>query len=206
MLYLYFLRHGQTDYNLKGIVQGAGVDAPLNRTGIIQARQFFEAYRHIPFDGFYCSKQQRSYQTLLPWMEIGHKVVPLSGLQELSWGNLEGVKPNAEQRKIYQELVTSWANGHTERRVEGGESPEEVWSRLKWPLNDIFKKHKKGKVLICSHGRTIRVILSMFVGKGLSDMEPFKSANTGLNILEVSPEGEFKAIKINNTDHLVNYD
>ncbi|MFT5802452.1 MAG: broad specificity phosphatase PhoE, partial [Nonlabens sp.] len=30
----YFIRHGQTDYNLRGIVQGSGIDSELNENGI----------------------------------------------------------------------------------------------------------------------------------------------------------------------------
>ncbi|HNU42529.1 MAG TPA: histidine phosphatase family protein, partial [Cyclobacteriaceae bacterium] len=30
---IYIIRHGQTDFNLKGIVQGSGVDSSLNVRG-----------------------------------------------------------------------------------------------------------------------------------------------------------------------------
>lgn len=203
MLHIYLLRHGQTDYNLKGIVQGAGVDASLNRKGLIQARQFFEAYRHTKFDGMYCSTQQRSFQTLLPWMEIGYEVKQFEGLREFSWGNLEGVKPNPAQRKTYLDLVASWSQGKIDRKVEEGESPIEAWGRVKPALDEIQGLHQEGKILICSHGRTMRVILSMLVGKGLSDMEPYKSGNTGLSILHVPTAGSYIPVEINNTDHLV---
>ena len=46
----YFIRHGQTDLNLKGIVQGRGVDSPLNDNGFKQAQAFYDAYKDIPFD------------------------------------------------------------------------------------------------------------------------------------------------------------
>lgn len=47
---IYIVRHGQTDYNLKGIVQGSGVDASLNDTGREQAAAFHKAYGNYPFD------------------------------------------------------------------------------------------------------------------------------------------------------------
>ncbi|NDE62419.1 MAG: histidine phosphatase family protein, partial [Cyclobacteriaceae bacterium] len=38
---IYLVRHGQTDYNLQGVVQGSGIDAPINATGRAQAEAFF---------------------------------------------------------------------------------------------------------------------------------------------------------------------
>lgn len=48
----YFIRHGQTDLNLKGIVQGRGVNSPLNETGLAQAQAFMmliKIFRLIKF-------------------------------------------------------------------------------------------------------------------------------------------------------------
>ncbi|HLS39123.1 MAG TPA: histidine phosphatase family protein, partial [Sphingobacterium bovisgrunnientis] len=56
----YFIRHGQTDLNLKGIVQGRGVNTSLNDSGRKQADAFFNAYKHIPFDKIYTSTLVRT--------------------------------------------------------------------------------------------------------------------------------------------------
>ncbi|MEO0734980.1 MAG: histidine phosphatase family protein, partial [Bacteroidota bacterium] len=42
---VYIVRHGQTDFNLQGIVQGSGVDASLNDTGRSQGQHLYEQYR-----------------------------------------------------------------------------------------------------------------------------------------------------------------
>ena len=42
MKHIYLVRHGQTDFNLKGIVQGSGVDASINETGLKQAQAFYD--------------------------------------------------------------------------------------------------------------------------------------------------------------------
>ena len=60
---IYILRHGQTDYNLQGIVQGGGVDTSLNDTGRKQAHAFHEAYKHIPFEAVITSRLKRTHQT-----------------------------------------------------------------------------------------------------------------------------------------------
>jgi probable phosphoglycerate mutase len=42
----FIIRHGETDFNLQGIVQGRGVDPSLNETGRRQANQFYEYYKN----------------------------------------------------------------------------------------------------------------------------------------------------------------
>jgi len=61
---LFLLRHGETEFNKLRIVQGSGVDAPLNETGQYQAQKFFEKYKNVPFEAVYCSSLQRTYQTI----------------------------------------------------------------------------------------------------------------------------------------------
>ena len=38
---IYLIRHGETDFNRQGIVQGSGVDSDLNELGLAQAEAFF---------------------------------------------------------------------------------------------------------------------------------------------------------------------
>ncbi|MFW5879460.1 MAG: histidine phosphatase family protein, partial [bacterium] len=57
---IYLIRHGQTDYNKKGIVQGSGIDASLNDLGRQQAEAFYDAYRNMPFDKIYISDLKRT--------------------------------------------------------------------------------------------------------------------------------------------------
>lgn len=42
---VYFLRHGETEQNLLGIVQGSGIDSHLNENGLQQASLFYEKYK-----------------------------------------------------------------------------------------------------------------------------------------------------------------
>ncbi len=46
---LYIVRHGQTDLNKRGIIQGRGMDTDLNDEGRKQAAQFFNTYKSVPF-------------------------------------------------------------------------------------------------------------------------------------------------------------
>ena len=46
-------RHGQTDFNQSGIVQGSGVNASLNEIGQKQAAAFYKKFKDYPFDVIY---------------------------------------------------------------------------------------------------------------------------------------------------------
>ncbi|WP_282456203.1 histidine phosphatase family protein [Chitinophaga sedimenti] len=61
---LYIIRHGETDFNRQGIVQGRGVNSDLNAMGVAQAEAFYEHYKHIPFDKVYTSSLKRTHQTV----------------------------------------------------------------------------------------------------------------------------------------------
>ena len=41
---IYIARHGQTEFNKRGIVQGSGVDSELNSTGLLQAERLFQIF------------------------------------------------------------------------------------------------------------------------------------------------------------------
>ncbi|MEM8893303.1 MAG: histidine phosphatase family protein, partial [Bacteroidota bacterium] len=56
---LYIVRHGETEYNRKRMVQGSGIDAPINEKGQRQAQAFYNAYKEYPFQKAYISKLQR---------------------------------------------------------------------------------------------------------------------------------------------------
>ena len=77
---IYLIRHGQTDFNKQGIVQGSGVDSSLNDEGHAQARKFFEAYHHINFDKF----MSLSYnEPIKLWHLLVKKTFPLKLYQNL---------------------------------------------------------------------------------------------------------------------------
>ena len=83
---IYIIRHGETDWNTKRLLQGA-TDIPLNQNGIEAARLTAEALKEIPFDEIYTSPLQRAVQTA----EImrGDRRIPIikdERLKEISFG------------------------------------------------------------------------------------------------------------------------
>lgn len=197
------IRHGETDFNRRGIVQGGGVDSDLNETGRRQAQAFFTSYCDTKFDSIYVSPLKRTHQTMQPWVEeLGYSLCIEPGLTELSWGVLEGKAPTQEDTRNFLQLKQDWQDGKLDLAVEGGESPNQCWARLE-KVMERFKSRYLGKtILVCSHGRTSRILLSVLSGRGLHLMEEFGHSNTGLNIIRLEESGNYVVEKLNDTRHL----
>jgi len=181
---IYLLRHGQTDYNLQGIIQGSGVDSSLNETGRWQAQRFFEAYQEVPFNKVYTSALQRSIQSVQGFIDkgIAHEAYP--ELNEICWGNREGTRVTPEEDAYYFDIRSKWQQGQVHLRVEQGESPEEVAARQKKFLDVLLSRPEEETVLICMHGRAMRILLCVMLNYPLHCMDIFEHHNLCLYVLE----------------------
>ena len=181
---IFLLRHGQTDFNVQGIVQGSGVDSSLNETGRRQAAQFFAAYGHVPFDKIYTSALRRTQESVQLLLDLGlpHEAHP--GLNEISWGVREGTRITLEEDAEYRQVLAGWAAGNTHARLTGGESPEEVAARQRPVIELLKSREDEQTVLICMHGRAMRVMLCQLLNYPLSYMEGFEHSNLCLYKLE----------------------
>ena len=202
MTTLYLIRHGETDFNRQGIVQGGGIDSHLNETGHMQAQAFFQAYGHIRFDAVYASTLRRTHQTLAPFLSYGHALRVHEGLNELGWGVQEGQNPDGAAKTQFQYVLQRWKDGYLDEKVEGGESPLEGWARAKPLFERLAHDHPHQTLLLCSHGRQLRIILSEILGKGLHNMHLFDHHNTALNLVRLAPDGAAFAEKLNDITHL----
>ena len=181
---IFLLRHGQTDFNVRGIVQGSGVDSSLNDTGRQQAAQFFAAYGHVPFDKVYTSALRRTHESVQQFLDLGLPHEAHSGLNEISWGVREGTRITMEEDEEYRRVLANWNAGDTHARLTGGESPEEVAARQR-PFIELLKgREDEQTVLICMHGRAMRVMLCQLLNYPLSCMEGFEHSNLCLYKLE----------------------
>jgi probable phosphoglycerate mutase len=198
---LYIVRHGQTDLNKQGIVQGRGRDTDLNAEGRRQAGQFFSAYKHIPFDKIYISELKRTQQSIQHFIDIGLPYEKLAGLDELAWGVLEGQPSTPENKAAFMKLLRDWLNGNLDSKFEGGESPNEVKVRQLEALQTIMGHPNEKNVLICMHGRAMRLFLCILLNKPLTEMENYPHQN--LVLYKVTWDGEkYEIVDFNNANHL----
>ncbi len=197
----YVVRHGQTELNKLGIVQGRGRDTDLNDEGRHQAGQFFDAYRTVPFDKIYISKLKRTQQSIQQFIDLGIPFEKLSGLDELAWGVLEGQPSTPANRAAFLKLIRNWLDGKLDTKFEGGESPNEVKERQLEALATIMSHPEEKNVLICMHGRAMRLFMCVLLDKHLTEMESFPHQN--LVLYKVTWDGtKYEIVDFNNAQHL----
>lgn len=196
---LFVIRHGETDFNRKGIVQGRGMDTELNATGRQQGIAFYEAYRHIPFDKAFISELIRTEQTIRPFIEAGLPFRKMAGLDEFNWGTFEG-RSFGEFHHDYRRLVQSWKEGDYTARPPQGESPLEVADRQKMVI-ELIQKESAESLLVCMHGRAMRLFLCQLLERPFSEMDHFEHSNLSLYQLRYAA-GNWTLLKSNDTAHL----
>ena len=198
---IYIVRHGQTDFNLQNIVQGSGVDSSLNPRGLAQARAFFDHYKNVAFYKVYTSTLKRTKDTVQQFLDLGIPTEALAGLNEISWGNKEGYKITPDEDQYYHYMLKQWQLGNTTLRIEGGESPDDVVLRMKPAVDHIMSKTEEQTILVCMHGRAIRILLCILLNYPLKSMDMFEHENLCLYLLDYS-EGAFTIRLHNDISHL----
>ncbi len=200
---IYIIRHGQTDFNLKGIVQGSGVDSSLNAKGRAQAKAFYETYQKIRFDKIYTSGLKRTQESVQHFIDQGIAHEKLMGLNEISWGTKEGQPITPEEDAYYHWMLQQWREGNTHHRIEGGESPEEVSDRQGEAWDYIMGQSDETTILVCMHGRALRILLCRLLNYPLREMDVFEHQN--LCLYQIDFTGSLFVIKKHNDiNHLSN--
>jgi len=198
---LYIVRHGQTELNRQGIVQGRGMNTDLNDEGRKQAGQFFNAYKNVPFDKIYISNLKRTQQSIQQFIDLGIPYEKLEGLDEMAWGILEGTESTPESKSAFLKIIRDWVAGNLDSSFEGGESPNQVKERQEKAMEVIMSHPDEKTVLVCMHGRAMRLLLCWLTGKPLTEMETFPHQNLVLYKLTYDA-ADFQIIEFNNAQHL----
>jgi probable phosphoglycerate mutase len=199
---IYIIRHGETEFNRQNIVQGSGVDMGLNNYGIIQAQKFYAYYKHITFEHIYTSALIRTQQSVSAFLDKGITHTVLPELNEISWGDFEGKKQNAEQKAFYQNLIEHWSKGDFHAKVPNGESPIEMQNRQLPAAKAILENTTANNILVCMHGRAMKSFLCLILNKPLNEMERFQHTNLCLYQLQ-KKDNQIELIKSNDTSHLL---
>ena len=194
---LYIIRHAETEYNRKGIIQGSEVDSDINDVGESQANSFYEYYKNINFDKIYVSDLKRTFQTIRRFTEKGSSYEKLKEFNEISWGVNQGKSDDLED---YAELIDTWLAGNLDNKFEEGESPNEMSVRLVKGFDKVLDDDHD-TVLLCIHGRALRILLSKIIDNDLTKMDKYVHSNTGLYILEYK-NGKYEILGSNLRDHL----
>jgi probable phosphoglycerate mutase len=198
---LFIARHGETEYNRKQLLQGRGIDASLNETGVQQAKELSDYLSSYPVQYLGSSSLRRSYETAgYHGKSIEKDVVQYAGLDEMDYGDFEGASFPEVEKEIKQ-ISRSWRSGDVDLRIPGGESPKDTFDRANSAMMELMESTGEETIAVVIHGRLIRILLSEWLGLGLRNMHKIDHQNGSVNQL-VYKNGRFEAVYLNKTDHL----
>ena len=187
---IYLMRHGETDYNQKGLIQGS-LDIPLNENGIKLAELTRDGFRAegLTFDLAYCSPLVRTRKTAEILLEgTDTPVIYDDRICEMNFGEGEGVllkdisiKPDL---KNIDYLFNDPEKYHA---TEAGESYEALFSRVEDFLEqEIYPKEMQyDRILVCCHGGIIRAFLAFLKKLELNQFWNNHQPNCSVNIIEI---------------------
>lgn len=197
---LYIIRHGQTEWNKAGRLQGWN-NSNLTQHGIENAERLGQRLKDIDFDYIYSSTQKRAIDTAN--IIKGNRnidIIQLEGLREIGFGSWEGMEIDEINSKYSREFDAYLNTPHLYRPIDG-ESFQELFSRVEDSLNRILSKKGENILIVC-HGVTIKALFSII--KDIPLKELYKVPiypGTALNICEVNKD-EMHFIMEGDTSHM----
>ena len=202
---IYFVRHGETEWNVKKIFQGVK-DSPLTSLGKEQAKKLKNRLNQLDFDCFYSSPLGRAKETLRILTEDRKNITlgEIENFREIDMGEMEGVPRDDFERKYTVQFNNLWYNGKDYDPSEyKGENFQEVMDRVKKGLDFLVTNHKKDdKILVVSHGIALEAIFACINNEGVENFSERKvPENTSLTIVEYI-DNQFKILDFSNTSHL----
>jgi broad specificity phosphatase PhoE len=158
---LILARHGETDWNREGRWQGHS-DTSLNELGREQARQLADELAG-EVDVVYSSDLSRARETAeIIGARLGLDVEVDSRLRERSFGSWEGLThPEVEERDA--EALARWHAGEGYGALDA--EPHDAFAeRMTGFLHDVLKRHPGERILVITHGGSMRVIHALAEG------------------------------------------
>lgn len=197
---IYLIRHGQTDWNIEGKIQGRQ-DISLNQTGRKQAEDLAAGMDTRPVTQIFSSIQKRARETALVLGQRQNVDVRIvSGLEEVDFGQWEGLTWSEIQTQ-YPREYERWSLNPVEAAPPGGESQLAVWKRCADAVKLILSE-AEGDIAIVSHGATLAHLISYFLQGKSEDFEIIveNASITTMNYSLVTQD--FMLLEVNDTRHL----
>jgi broad specificity phosphatase PhoE len=182
---IYITRHGETEWNKEGRMQG-WKNSDLTEKGIENAKRLGESLKHINFDCIYSSPSGRTIETVN--CIKGNKDTPIiinDSLREMGFGLWEGMEHSKIKEFYPVQQFNFWNKPHLYESIDG-ESYEELLSRARQVLNEIVNNTPYENVLVVTHAALIKAIYAILKNYSLEEFwnPPFMN-DTCLTVLQV---------------------
>ncbi|GAY11243.1 histidine phosphatase family protein [Pseudonocardia sp. N23] len=175
---LHLVRHGESTWNVAGLLQGCTPHVPLTTRGAAQARAAADALADRPVAAVVSSDQRRAADTAaVVAARLGLPVVTTPALREQCHGAWEG-RPAVGRAAALACAGPGWAPA-------GGESGEALARRVATFLAGLGA----GETVVVSHGETLRTALVLLTGAAAG-----VPANGSVTSLVAGPGGRWQVV------------
>lgn len=150
---LYLVRHGRTDANARGLLQGR-LDPPLDEVGHRQAQAIAEMVGEV--DEVISSPLVRARETAA---YFGHEPTVDERWIELAYGEFEGMPTEEVPPEIWQ----AWRE-NSEFRTKGGESFGDLDARVREACTELQPRMHESSIVVVSHVSPIKSAVAWSLG------------------------------------------
>jgi broad specificity phosphatase PhoE len=203
---LYFVRHGETDWNAKHLIMGQR-DLPLNARGCAQAALTAKRLADIPFTACYSSDLVRARETAEILLADRNLAISYDiRLREIKYGVFEGVTTK-EWPVLFPQDYAHYQADTLRNAPTGAESRLQLMARIDDFLQDIKSDDANGEtILVITHGGTLAALFNLLLSKEHGG-EPvyfhrlFRFDNCGVSIVRFE-KNHYRVLLANSGSHL----
>ena len=186
MALMFLVRHGltaQTGHRLYG--RTAGID--LDERGRAQAEELIARFEGVRLTAIYSSPLERCVQTVEPLAAARRMTIRTEpDLLEMEAGDWTGrtlaqVRRTAAWRTVQQTPSEFRFPG-------GGEAFPDAQTRAVGAVERIARRHRRGAVVVATHGDIVRIVLAHLAGTPLDDFQRFVIDTAGVSAVFVGGE------------------
>ncbi|CAH1850055.1 MULTISPECIES: histidine phosphatase family protein [Convivina] len=203
----YFVRHGQTEWNLERRFQGGQGDSPLLPTSYQDMHRVADYLKDVTFDHAYTSPLRRARVTaeviVSDWQDAPQLSIR-SNLLEVGLGQWEG-ELTSQVAKDFPKAYDQYRNHLEEFEGEefDGEGYTAAVTRFQRLITNLVQQYPDGKVLLVAHGLILSFGLNALLGTARSEIRQRGGlSNTSTTILTTEDGQHFDVKAWNQTDYL----
>jgi len=197
---LYVVRHGATDWNQSGRIQGH-MDIPLNEAGRAQARLASIRLAVLRATALYSSDLLRAYETAqIIGRATGLEVVQTPGLREINFGVWQGLS-SLQIRERDPDVYAARRTNPYDVAPVGAETWRHFYDRAMQAVRDILVATAAQRVIVVTHSGVCTVIGLHALGFDCTGKRTFDSHNCGIHTIAVHGD-TWRAVTFNDITHL----
>lgn len=195
-------RHGESEGNFAGSLQGSRFDTPLSARGRRQAEALAIRLADEGIDAVWSSPMVRARETAgIVAAPHGVSVSVDADLVEFDWGVWSGRPFDGALEQEVSSVRARWRAGETDLAPSGGESPARAGIRAERFLARLETAGARAP-LVVAHGRFNRILMALLLGRPLSRMDEIRQRNGSLSVFEREGAAPATPVLLDDVSHI----